>query len=126
MTRMNMKAPMAFALLAALAGCGGMSAEMDARSRACSAQGGVLTGMGCQRGGMAVMPMPGRVGNAPATDRYGQPNYNAQGQYVGPHGEGALVDRPPQDAATPTAVPMPPNVVCTQNAAGNAGSCTSR
>lgn len=114
------------ALLAFLSGCSGVSADMDARSRACSAQGGVLTAMGCQQGGMAAAPLPGRIDNAPATDRYGRPNYNSQGQYDGAHGEGALVDRPPQDAPTPVPQPMPPNVVCTQNAAGNAGSCTSR
>lgn len=123
---MNAKTPMVLALLACLAGCGGMSAEMDARSRACSAQGGVLTAMGCQRGGLAAAPPPGRIDNAPMTDRYGQPNYNAQGQYVGPHGVGTLVDRPPQEAVSPLTQPMPPNVVCIQNAAGNAASCTSR
>lgn len=123
---MHLKLTVTLALLTFLSGCGGMSAEVDARSRACSAQGGVLTAMGCQRGGMAAMPLPGRVGNAPPIDRYGRPNYNDQGQYVGPHGDGVLVDRPPQDAPQPMPQPMPPNVVCIQNAAGNAGSCTSR
>ena len=89
-------------------------------------QGGFLTAMGCQHGGVGAAPLPGRIGNAPTTDRYGQPNYDAQGQYVGPHGDGTLVDRPPQEVARPAPIPMPSNVICTQNAAGNAGTCSSR
>ena len=45
----------------------------------------------------------GQPGAPPAFDRYGNANYNAQGQYVGAHGVGALVDNPDKPAPPPTA-----------------------
>lgn len=115
-------------LVLCLAGCGGIAGQMEARDRACSARGGVLTAMGCQGGGGgAFSAAPGRIDTPPATDRYGQQNYDAQGRYVGRHGLGTLVDRPPAEPVEATGpAPMPGNVTCVQNAAGNAASCSSR
>jgi len=42
--------------------------------------------------------MMGQPGAPPVLDRYGQPNYDAQGAYTGGHGVGTLVDNPDRPA----------------------------
>lgn len=116
----SMKPLIMTVLACGVAACGSISEQMAIQGNACAARGGTLTAMGCQGGGGGL---PGRVDRAPATDRYGQPNYDERGQYVGAHGVGSLVDRPPPAAPDPT--PTPTNLVCIRAAAGNAASCSS-
>jgi len=108
---------LALPLMVLLNGIGGIVA---AQERGCAARGGMLTASGCQGGG-GGFGLPGRIGNAPPTDRYGQAIYNDRGEYVGGHGTGLLVDRP---AAEPSSPIIPPSALnCTVNAAGNAQVC---
>jgi hypothetical protein len=69
----------------------------------------------------------------PALDRNGNPNYDANGTYVGGHGIGTLVDSPENKDGIPTvsvpsvSAPSLSGMKCTGSSAANAGTldCTN-
>ena len=94
---------------------------------------------GAPTGQPVYTPPTGRVAATPAAavgstqpppkfDRNGNPNYDADGNYIGANGVGALVDSPETDDGIPdvtvpeVTVPDVSNMTCTGTSIENAGS----